>query len=575
MSNLSQLKRQRMLEFLDKIRAEHTDDDALIAINEIETALTEKKYGLVWEQHEERVDVEMQTKVPVFSEVADKEIISDKSAPYNFLLEGDNLHSLKLLEKTHKGKIDVIYIDPPYNTGNSFVYADEKVDLNDSFRHSKWLSFMSERLRIAHSLLSESGIIFISIDDNEQANLKLICDDIFGENNFFTQIIVQSNKRGQTYKQIAKTHEYILVYTKSPEAEFNEIEKTDDTNDLNLSDNISKYNIREIRNRNPKFGRFNRPNLFFPFYVNPNVVDKDGFSPVSLTRTDEYCVEVLPYNSKGEESCWRWGAKLAQENICEDTLSSNVVAKPVKTGGYNIYEKYRKTTYKAKSIWDETNMITEHGTVQLGEIGVAEYFQFPKPVELISKCLQIGSQKDSVVLDFFAGSGTTGQAVIELNKSDNGSRKFILCTNNENNICERVTYSRLKTVISGIRVDGSQYSDGIPANLKYYKTDFIDKTSANPDYNVEEELLRHIAEMVQLEHSVKLDGTNYVLLLSDEQADSFIGNTENLEACKAAYISTAVLLTAAQQKELEKRGIKIYIIPDYYFESELLEVGER
>lgn len=575
MPNLSQLKRQRMLEFLNKIKAEHTDDESLIAINEIETEITEKKYGLVWEQHEERVDVEMQTKVPVFTEVADREIASDEELPYNFLLEGDNLHSLKLLEKTHKGKIDVIYIDPPYNTGNSFVYADEKVDLNDSFRHSKWLSFMSERLRIAHSLLSDSGIIFISIDDNEQANLKLICDDIFGENNFFTQIIVQSNKRGQTYKQIAKTHEYILVYTKSPEAEFNEIEKTDDNNDLNLSDNIGKYNIREIRNRNPKFGRFNRPNLFFPFYVNPSIVDKDGFSPVSLVRTDDYTIEVLPYNSKGEESCWRWGTKLAEENINENTLLSNVVAKPVKTGGYNIYEKYRKTTYKAKSIWDETGMITEHGTVQLGEIGLSELFQFPKPVELISKCLQIGSQRDSIVLDFFAGSGTTGQAVIELNKTDNGSRRFILCTNNENGICEEVTYNRIKTVISGKRIDGSDYSDGNPANLKYYKTDYIDKTSPDPDYNIEGELLGHIAEMVQLEYAVKLDGTNYVLLMSDEQADNFIANDESLARCKAIYVSTAVLLTAEQQKKLSDNGIAVFVIPDYYFESELLEVGER
>ena len=575
MPNLSQLKRQRMLEFLNKIKAEHTDDESLIAINEIETEITEKKYGLVWEQHEERVDVEMQTKVPVFSEDANREIASNEELPYNFLLEGDNLHSLKLLEKTHKGKIDVIYIDPPYNTGNSFVYADEKVDLNDSFRHSKWLSFMSERLRIAHGLLSDSGIVFISIDDNEQANLKLICDDIFGENNFFTQIIVQSNKRGQTYKQIAKTHEYILVYTKSPEAEFNEIEKTDDNNDLNLSDNISKYNIREIRNRNPKFGRFNRPNLFFPFYVNPNIVDKNGFSPVSLVRTDDYTIEVLPYNSKGEESCWRWGTKLAEENINENTLLSNVVAKPVKTGGYNIYEKYRKTTYKAKSIWDETGMITEHGTVQLGEIGLSELFQFPKPVELISKCLQIGSQRDSVVLDFFAGSGTTGQAVMELNKADNGSRRFILCTNNENSICEEVTYNRIKTVISGKRIDGTDYSEGIPANLKYYKTDFIDKTSPDPDYNIEGELLKHIAEMVQLEYAVKLDGTNYVLLMSDEQADNFIANDESLARCKAIYVSTAVLLTAEQQKKLSDNGIAVFVIPDYYFESELLEVGER
>jgi len=316
MANLSQIKREKMLKFLETLKEQHNDDESLIAINQIEKELTSKKYGLVWEEHEEEVDVKMQTHIPVFTEVAEKEIVGDSdSEQYNFLLEGDNLHSLKLLEKTHKGKIDVIYIDPPYNTGNKFTYNDENIELNDLFRHSKWLSFMKERLVLAKKLLSDNGIIFISIDDNEQANLKLLCDEIFGERNFFTQIIIQSNRRGQTYKQIAKTHEYILVYTKTEDAEFNEIEKTEEDSDLNLEDEIGKFNIREIRNRNPKFGRFNRPNLFYPFYVNPNKIDKDGFCAVSLNETEDYCIPVFPYNSKGEESCWRWGTKLSNESI--------------------------------------------------------------------------------------------------------------------------------------------------------------------------------------------------------------------------------------------------------------------
>ena len=165
MPNLSQFKRQRMLEFLNKIREEHSDDVSLIAINEIETELTEKKYGLVWEEHEERVDIEMLTKVPVFSEVVDKEIITDDSLPYNFLLEGDNLHSLRLLEKTHKGKIDLIYIDPPYNTKEKdFIYDDKRIDLLDGYRHSKWLSFMEKRLRLAHKLLKENGFILMNLE---------------------------------------------------------------------------------------------------------------------------------------------------------------------------------------------------------------------------------------------------------------------------------------------------------------------------------------------------------------------------------------------------------------------------
>lgn len=280
MANLSQIKRQRMLAFLDTIRQEHKDDDdVLVAINEIETELNAKKYGLVWEQHEEAVDVQMRDNIPVFTECEDKEITAAAGGVYNFILEGDNLHSLRLLEKTHRNKIKMIYIDPPYNTANKdFAYDDTRVDMNDFFRHSKWLSFMRERLRIAYNLLSDDGIIFISIDDNEQANLKLLCDEIFTEQNFFSQVIIQSNKRGQTYKQIAKTHEYLLIYTKSPEAEFNEIEKTVEDNDLDLQDEIGAYNVRELRNRNPKFGRFNRPNLFYPIYVNPSMLTKMGFA---------------------------------------------------------------------------------------------------------------------------------------------------------------------------------------------------------------------------------------------------------------------------------------------------------
>ena len=178
--------------------------------------------------------------------------------------------------------------------------------------------------------------------------MKLLCDEIFKEENFFSQVIIQSNKRGQTYKQIAKTHEYLLIYTRSPEAEFNEIDKTDDDNDLNLLDKIGAYNVRELRNRNPKFGKHNRPNLFYPIYVNPSIVDKDGFCPISLAYTTDYCVEVYTFNSTGGESCWRWSTKLLSENINSNTQFSNVVARAKRDGTFNIYEKYRKTTYNTK-----------------------------------------------------------------------------------------------------------------------------------------------------------------------------------------------------------------------------------
>ena len=217
MPNLSQLRRQKMLGFLDRIRKEHTDDESLSAISEIENALTAKKYGLVWEEHEERADVEMKQGIPVWTEDAGKEIISGADLPVHFLLEGDNLHSLRLLEKTHSGRVDLIYIDPPYNRGKTdFIYDDNYVAAEDGFRHSKWLSFMGKRLLAARELLSKKGLLFISIDDNEVAQLKMLCDEIFGESGFINLFVWKRNSSGKTEKdKFTVNTEYVLLYAKS------------------------------------------------------------------------------------------------------------------------------------------------------------------------------------------------------------------------------------------------------------------------------------------------------------------------------------------------------------------------
>ncbi len=384
----------------------------------------------------------------------------------NIYISGDNLDALKHLLKSYAGQIKCIYIDPPYNTGSDgFVYNDnfnftaeelsvklsisiEKaqriLDLTrrGSASHSAWLMFMLPRLLLARDLLSKDGVIFISIDDNEQGNLKLLCDDIFGEENLISQIITQANKRGQTYKQLAKTHEYLLVYSRTEDAIVRELLKEMSAN--TKTDSIGEYSERELRNRNPKYGRFNRPNLFYPIYVNPNVVDINGYSPVSIEQNLEFPVEVLPYNSEGEESCWRWGKKKFSNNNDSDSMQSNVVARKKSTGEYGIYEKYRKETYKAKTIWtdieiiddeddddtidpltwDETGVITEQGTTELKKYGMGDTFDFPKPSYLIKKVLSIGSDLDSICLDFFSGSGTLADAVMQLNAL-NGCRKFI------------------------------------------------------------------------------------------------------------------------------------------------------
>lgn len=367
----------------------------------------------------------------------------------NLYIEGDNLDVLKCLKETYLGKVKMIYIDPPYNTGNDFVYEDDFAESTSEYLansgqydeqgnrlvnntesngrfHTDWLNMIYPRLKVARDLLTEDGIIFISIDENEFSNLVKICNEIYGEKNYFSTIIVRSNSRGQTYKQIAKTHEYLLAITKTEMTDLFELEKDLDKSDLNLRDNVSAFNIRELRNRNPKFGKHNRPGLFYPIYINPSIIDKDGFSPVSLIRNDDYNIEVLPLNSTGGESCWRWGKQKCVNNICSNTLNSNLIAKPKSSGGFNIYEKYRKTTYKPKSIWDDNSFLTETGTVEVRKLGFTTEFDFPKPVELIKRCIELSSQDEDIIVDFFAGSSTTAQAVFEINVKDKIKRRFIM-----------------------------------------------------------------------------------------------------------------------------------------------------
>lgn len=220
--NLSKVKREKLLSKLELLKQQIDDEDIIATLNEVETELTKKKYGLVWEEHSEEVDEQMKSNIPIFIEDKDKEIISDETLPFNFLLEGDNLHSLKLLEKTHKGKIDIIYIDPPYNTlQNDFMYDDKFLSKEDTFIHSMWLSFMDKRLRIAKNLLKENGFIFISIDDHEAAQLKLLCDEVFGESNYQNTYYIQVRYADKILKSDMRYHkqiEQVLVYGKTSQS---------------------------------------------------------------------------------------------------------------------------------------------------------------------------------------------------------------------------------------------------------------------------------------------------------------------------------------------------------------------
>lgn len=545
MPNLSQIKRERMMAFLQKIKDEHRDDDEmLIALGEIESELNAKKYGLVWEQHEEAVDVMMQDNIPVFTEVAEKEIVAATGEGFNFILEGDNLHSLRLLEKTHKGKIDMIYIDPPYNLGGDFVYNDDYVGKEDGFRHSKWLSFMEARLRIAYRLLSDKGAIFISINDSEYATLKLLCDDIFSELNYQITFIWKSRQRADSrnVNMLSTDHEYVLVYSKTNQ--FTVVGKEKD---------ISKYSNPDNDPRGPWASidlsgladASRRPNLHYDI-VNPET----GISyPPNPNRGWSKSRDTVAQMISENRILWPSSPKgrPREKKFLKDLLSE-------RTGFSSVLES------------DDVGFTTD-GTRALINVLGNRAFSFPKSVKLLKTLIGQFPDENCVVLDFFAGSGTTAQAVLELN-NDGGNRRFIICTNNENDICESVTYPRVKSVITGIRPDGSKCSDGIPANVKLYRTGFVSK---DEEY-LSDALLEHITEMVQLEHGVKIDGSQYLMVMSDEEADERQAHWSEYKNVKALYVSRNVLFTTEQNRLFA--DAEIHIIPDYYFNFELKEVGE-
>ena len=446
------------------------------------------KYGLVWDKEDTKEDVVLhcENNIPLLVQEEDKKIICNEGEN-NILIEGDNYHALTALNFVAKETIDIIYIDPPYNTGhNDFSYNDKFVDKEDCYRHSKWLNMISKRLVLAKELLKKDGIIFISIDDKEQANLKLLCDSIFGENNFITNFCWEKTQHfGRQKINYYSNCEYILCYAKklfnSDNGSLKEllVEKVKtDLIDAPLFNASNKENILTFKKGTVKF------NLKDGTYKTSKNESYLLIKPVIIKNSLNANDLILKFKS-------RWSQKTIDEEINKGTTFW------IKSDGFAIRTVYHlgKTTNESPKqlIFTNTNNplcsinrfktkvgVNEEGSNELSNIITQNIFSYPKPVSLIKYLLSLYYNYDLkqhnnnfTVLDFFAGSRTTGQAVMELNKEDGGHRKFILCTNNENNICTGVTYPRLKTVISGIRPDATKYSEGLPNNLFYFKTDFV------------------------------------------------------------------------------------------------------
>ena len=418
-------------------------------IRELKKIAKQKKYGILWEDKPEQVALLCKEKLPVLAEDKNKEIKTDEAKPVNILIEGDNYHALSVLNYTHKGKIDVIYIDPPYNTGNgeTFRFNDKIVDKTDSYRHSKWLSFMSKRLALVKSLLSNRGVIFISIDNNEFAQLKLLCDEIFGEENFESFIWRKKGGAGNTERIIGNLTEYILCYFKKKDKgvfNYRKIER-----EYKHKDNLGYYNLEGLEKTN--LGDYERKTMQFAI-IDPKT--NKSFYPSKNMRW-----------TIGEEN-----AKIAvkEGKILFDYKKNKVyyVKRPEDyETSENVFYNLLLDVGSLSSAKDELNAL----------LGDREIFGTPKPTSLIIHLLEIASKRNSVILDFFAGSGTTAHAVLNMNKEDGGTRKFILCTNNENNICTEVCYPRVKKVIQNlVKEANSKLVKNMPGNLKYFKTDFVD-----------------------------------------------------------------------------------------------------
>lgn len=448
-------------------------EELLKIIEKQESELKAKKYGLVWdsEKETEQVVLDCENNIPILQRVKEKEIKTDNSDD-NILIEGDNYHALTCLNYTHKGKIDVIYIDPPYNTGNKdFVYNDRYVDKEDGYRHSKWLNFMEKRLRLAKNLLTKKGVIFISIDDNEFAQLKLLCDSVFGENHFLNPIIWHKKTQPSFLtREIINVTEYVLVYKNSNSKLEFKGGMTDPNKHIEMLNKSNSLAVRVFKKNKTIIGSKYNGELKSGVYGNGEL---KVYLKNDLVITDGVANEDIVLEGR-----FKW----SQEKIDQTTSdSATIYIKSIKTLRATLEILNREAGVKAPislySKYINDGATNTDATNELKTLfnGVSP-MDYPKPTKLIKYLTEsiTWENKDSIILDFFAGSGTTGQAVLELNKQDGGNRKFILCTNNENNICEEVTIPRLEKVIKGYNKNGDgEFIEGLNGNLQYFKTDLI------------------------------------------------------------------------------------------------------
>ncbi len=541
-------------------------------IKELEEKLKRKtKYGLVWEDKDEDVVLECENKYPILKNIKERSIRNNKGGPVNVLIEGDNYHALQILNYTHKGKVDVIYIDPPYNTGNKdFIYNDNFVDGEDGYRHSKWLSFMERRLKLAKELLKDTGVIFISIDDNEQAQLKLLCDGVFGNDNFisfFPRLTVKGGKTQSTHS--TSNMDYLLAYSKKIDLSgFNKI--------LVQGDKAFKYSDVHFEKRG--------------FYHTKQALDTISLGYVSSLDYPIKHNDILYYPGGIPENNgyrWTWSKdkfEFALKNDFVEFKNDRVWPKKYllasiekNNNGYYINYDDRVKNYSQltfiENIYSNTN-----GTKIIKDLDVRD-FNNAKPVELIKTLCEMSSNKNALILDFFAGSGTTGHAVLELNKEDGGNRQFILVTNNgdeksEHKIAEKITYERLKRVMNGYKNKKGEKVECLGGNLEYLKCDFIDRIKHED--NMKFNLSKNSTDLISLKEGIfdiNVTKPSYKIMnnlahstaiyygIDDVDLENMYKDLEKFVGTKSAYIFSLTNPKETIEKLKDWKNINIEEMP--------------
>ena len=572
------MNKKELLQKIKEIDGLSQDEKAYL----INLVNTKKKYGLVWEDKPEDVEELLRTKLPVLKEVKDRAIIAPpfsegaggRPSPNHILIEGDNLHALTALTFTHENKIDLIYIDPPYNTGNKdFIYNDNYVDKEDAYRHSKWISFMEKRLKIAHKLLKDDGVIFISIDDNEFAQLKMICDEIFAESNFITKFDWRKKTGANDAKAIAVITETVLLYSKNfPVTIEKKIWASDES-----SINKKRYKLSDkYLDKRGKYylDTLDRGGLQYSDSMNFGIEAPDGGMIYPNGRS----------NFINDGWIWKWGKEKVEWGI-ENGFLEFVKSKKSKGSKYTIkYKVYQKVDNKGNfrdNLGRAFSNLIKDPINQQGKSDISSVFDGkspfsnPKPLGLIKYLMNCINKKDYSILDFFAGSGTTLHSLLDLNAEDGGSRQGILVTDNENNIAEEVTCERNKRVINGYTNAKGEKIEGLKNNnLRYYKTDFVDRepSLANKRHltQLATELLC-IKEYAYKEVYFTIDKIKWCKSFTDQKGKLLFVVYDDM------YIEEAVSMLEESIKENKYKEVKVYVFSNgqYAYAEDFEDIAEN